>query len=83
MCQPVHKPIDALVIYRRGAPHPLLRAFRWDNRRYDVAETHSVQRERGQEGISLSYLVRCGTDRFAVRLDTTRSRWTLEAIDPS
>ena len=76
-----NEPIDALVIYRRGAPHPLLRAFRWKNHRYDVTSTNLVHREREGETIYLVYSVDCNGDTYALRLDVQRGRWTLEASE--
>ncbi len=83
MIHSVNETIDALVIYRRGAPHPLLHAFRWRDRRYNINETFFVHRERNGETIYLCYSVASGGDRFELRLDTTLGRWTLEAIDAS
>ena len=77
----MNDPIDALVIYRRGAPHPHLRAFRWNDRRYDVTATHLVHCEREGNTVDLVYSVRSGNDTFVVRLDTSRGRWTLETLD--
>jgi hypothetical protein len=76
-----NEPIDALVIYRRGAPHPLLRAFRWKNRRYDVTSTHLIHQEREGETVYLVYSVDCSGETYAVRLDMGRGRWTLEASE--
>ena len=81
MLYPVNEPIDALVVYRSGAPHPLLRAFRWKNRRYDVTSTHLIHREREGETAYLVYSVDCGGDTYVLRLDTRLGRWTLEALD--
>ena len=81
MFQEIREPIDALVIYRRGAPHPLLRAFRWKNRRYDVTSTHLVHREWEGETAYFVYSVDCSGDTYVLRLDTGRGRWTLEALD--
>jgi len=83
MVQPVNESVDTLVIYRRGAPHPLLHAFRWRDRRYNISETFFVHRERSGETICLCYSVGSGSDRFELRLDTGLGRWTLEAIDAS
>jgi len=83
MIQPVNESVDTLVIYRRGAPHPLLRAFRWRDRRYDVSETFFVHRERDGASIHFCYSVGSGSDRFELRLDTEFGRWILEAIDAS
>jgi len=77
----VNEPIDALVIYRRGSPHPHLRAFRWHDRRYDVTATHLVHCEREGDTVDLVYSVTCGDDTCVVRLDTDRGRWTLEALE--
>jgi hypothetical protein len=81
MLTSVNEPIDALVIYRRGAPHPLLRAFRWKNRRYDVSSTHLVHREREGETACLLYSVECSGDTYVLRLDMERGRWTLETLE--
>jgi hypothetical protein len=81
MWRELNEPIDAFVIYRRGAPRPDLRAFRWQDRRYDVSTTEFVHTERSGEAVSLCYSVRCGTEQFAVRFDTAKHRWLLEAID--
>jgi len=77
----VNEPIDALVVYRRGAPHPHLRAFRWNDRRYDVTATHLVHHEREGETVQLVYSVDCSGDTYVLRLDVRRGRWTLEALD--
>jgi len=83
MFQSVNESVDALVIYRRGAPHPLLHAFRWRDRRYNVSETFFVHRERDGETTHLCYSVGSGRDRFELRLNTSLGRWMLEAIDAS
>jgi len=81
MLQTLSEPIDALVIYRRGAPHPLLHAFRWKNRRYDVTAIHLVHEEHEGETQYLCYSLDCSGETFYVRLNTKRGLWTLEAID--
>ncbi len=81
MYQPVQEPIDAYVIYNRGAPHPLLRAFRWGNRRFDVTATNLVYPERDGETHFFCYSVSCGANQFRIRLNANRCLWTLEAID--
>jgi len=81
MLTPMNEPIDALVIYRRGAPHPHLRAFRWNDHRYDVTATHLIHHEREGAAVHLVYSVDCNGDTYVVRLDTGRGRWTLEALD--
>ena len=81
MLQPVHEPIDAYVIYRKEARHPILRAFHWGQRRYDVTAINLVYPEREGKTRYLCYAVSCGKDQFRLRLNTTRSRWTLDAID--
>ena len=83
MFQEIREPIDVLVIYRRGAPHPLLRAFRWNQRRYDVTTTNLVHPKRVGETVYLCYAVSCGSDHFDIRFNTTRNQWRLEAIDTS
>ena len=83
MNQEIREPIDALVIYRRGAPHPLLQAFRWRKRRYDVTETNLVHPKRVGETVFLCYAVSCGSDHFQIRFDTALNRWRLEAMDTS
>ncbi len=83
MFQEIREPIDALVIYRRGAPHPLLRAFRWKQRRYDVTEINLVHPKRVGETVYLCYAVSCGSDHFEIRFNTDRNQWRLEAIDTS
>ncbi|MBU0595745.1 hypothetical protein KJ567_03565 [Candidatus Bipolaricaulota bacterium] len=77
----MNEPVDALVIYRRGAPHPLLRAFRWRHRRYDVTETHLVHREREGETVHRIYSVSCNGETYVLRLDSDRAQWTLESLD--
>jgi hypothetical protein len=77
----VNEPIDALVMHRRGAPHPLLRAFRWKNHRYDVTSTHLVHREQEGETVYLVYSADCNGDTYVLRLDVQRGRWTLEALE--
>ncbi len=81
MLYSVNEPIDALVIYRRGAPHPLLRAFRWKNHRYDVTSTHLIHREREGETVYLVYSVDCDGGTYVLRHDMGRGRWTLEALE--
>ena len=81
MHYPVNEPIDALVIYRCGALHPLIQAFRWRSRRYDVTAIHLVHREREGERVFLLYSVGCRGDTYLLRLDTQRGQWTLEALD--
>ena len=83
MVQPVNESIDALVIYRRGAPPPLLRAFRWRDQRYNISETFFVHREHDGETVYFCYSVGSGSDRFELRLDTGLGRWMLEAVDAS
>lgn len=81
MFQPVQTPIDAYVIYKRGKPYPILRAFRWGTRRFDVTEINLVYPKREGESLFLCYAVSCGSDQFRLRLNTKRSQWTLDAID--
>jgi len=81
MVQPVDEPIDAYVIYQRGAPHPLLRAFRWRNRRFEVTATNLVYPERDGETRFLCYAVSSGANQFRIRLNTNRCQWTLDAIE--
>lgn len=83
MFQEIREPIDVLVIYRRGAPHPLLQAFRWKGRRYNVTETNLVHSKRIGETVLLCYAVSCGCDHFDIRFHTGRHQWLLEAIDTS
>lgn len=83
MFQDIQEPIDALVIYRRGAPHPLLQAFRWKGRRYNVTEVNLVHPKRVGETVHLCYAVSCGHDQFDIRFDTSRNRWHLEGMDTS
>jgi len=79
----IREPIDTLVTYRRGAPHPLLRAFRWKNRRYNVTQTNLVHPKRVGDVVHLCYAVSCGSDHFDIRFDPARHQWHLEAIDTS
>lgn len=81
MLQPIDEPIDAYVVYQRGAPHPILRAFRWKNRRFDVTATNLVHPEREGQTHFLCYAVSCGKNEFRLRLNTTRCVWVLDAID--
>jgi hypothetical protein len=81
MYRPVEEPIEAVVIYKRGAPHPLLRAFRWRHRRFEVTSTNLVHPEREGETLFLCYAVSCGGDQFRLRLNTRRCLWTLDSID--
>ncbi len=81
MYQRVAEQIDAYVIYKRGAPHPILRAFRWGERRFDVTATNLVYPEREGETLFLCYSVSAGRDQFRLRLNTNRGLWTLEEID--
>lgn len=81
MFQPVNQPIDAYVIYKRGKRHPILRAFRWGTRRFDVTAINLVYPEREGETLFLCYAVSCGRDQFHIRLNTNRSLWVLDAID--
>ncbi len=83
MFQEIREPIDALVIYRRGAPHPLLRSFQWKQRRYDVTDTNLVHPKRVGETVFLYYAVSCGSDHFGIRFNTARNQWRLEAMDTS
>ena len=81
MLTSVNEPIDALVMHRRGAPHPLLRAFRWKNRRYDVTSTHLIHEEREGETVYLVYSVDCNGDTYILRHDLRRGQWTLDALE--
>jgi len=81
MYQPISEPIDAYVIYKRGAAHPILRSFRWGTRRFDITSTNLVYPEREGETLFLCYAVSSGKNQFQLRLNTNRSLWTLEAID--
>jgi hypothetical protein len=81
MLQSFSEPVDALVIYRRGAPHPLLQAFRWKNRRYDVSSVHLVHQEKQGETTYLCYSVDCGGDTFFLRLNTQRGVWQIDGIE--
>jgi hypothetical protein len=83
MFEEIREPIDALVIYRRGAPHPLLRTFRWKDRQYEVTETNLVHPKRAGEAVYLYYAVSCGRNHFHIRFDTTRNQWLVEGIDTS
>jgi hypothetical protein len=83
MFQEIREPIDVLVIYRRGAPHPLLHAFRWKGKRYNVTETNLVHPKRMGETVLLCYAVSCGYDHFDIRFHTGRHQWLLEAMDTS
>jgi hypothetical protein len=83
MFQEIREPIDALVIYRRGAPHPLLQAFRWKGQRYDVTATNLVHPKRVGDTVFLCYAVSCGSDHFDIRFHTGRNQWRLEAMDTS
>jgi len=77
----VNEPVDALVIYRRGAPHPHLRAFRWKHRRYDVTTTHLVHREREGEAIHRIYSVSCDKETYVLCFDADHAQWTLETLE--
>jgi|GEM_PF-327226 len=79
--QTLKEPIDAFVIYRRGAPHPLLRAFRWGTNRYDVTSVNLVHRERVGAAVTVCYAVSCGTDHFSICYDPIRGEWALAGID--
>ena len=81
MYHPISEPIDAYVIYKRGATHPILRAFRWGKRRFDITSTNIVYPEKEGETLFLCYSVSSGRDQFRLRLNTSRSQWTLEEID--
>ena len=83
MVQPVNESVDTLVIYRRGAPHPLLRSFRWNQHRYDVTQINLVHSRRVGETVYLCYAVSCGSDHFDIRFNTSRNQWQLETMDTS
>lgn len=73
--------IDAYVIYKHGAKYPILRAFRWKMRRFDITSINLVYPEREGETLFLYYAVSSGRNHFQLRLNTNRCLWTLEAID--
>jgi len=77
MFREVFDPIDALVTFKPGFPHPRLDAFRWGGRRLDVSNTERIETARQ----ALYYVVRALGSRYALRFDLDRSRWLLEAID--
>ncbi len=81
MFQPVNETVDTYVIYKKGMAHPLIRAFRWGGRRYDVTAINLVHPEREGNTLYLCYAVSCGRDQFRLRLNTNRSLWTIDAID--
>lgn len=80
MYKSVAEPIDAYVVYKRGAKHPILKAFHWRTRRFDVTSINLVYEERKGETLFLYYAVSSGQNQFQLRLNTTRCLWTLEAI---
>jgi hypothetical protein len=81
MYQSVEEPIDAYVLYKRGASHPILRSFRWGTRRFDVTATNLVHPEREGQTVFICYAVSCGGNNFRIRLNTNRCLWILDAID--
>ena len=81
MDQTVDEKIDAYVIYPTGAPYPLLRAFRWRNRRFDVTGTHLVYPEHQGQTKLLCYAVSCGSQRCSIRFDTRACHWVLTTIE--
>lgn len=81
MYQSVEEQIDAYVLYKRGASHPILRSFRWGTRRFDVTATNLVHPEREGQTVFICYAVSCGGNHFRIRLNTNRCLWILDAID--
>ncbi len=81
MIRKVGQPVDALVVYRRNQAHPELHSFRWEGRRYEVAETNFVHTEREGETVYLCYSVTSAGDHFHLRLNTRAGRWTLEEME--
>jgi len=44
MYRPINEPIDVLAVFRESGGHPLVKAFRWRDRRYDVELIERVRR---------------------------------------
>ncbi len=80
MYQTVDETVDADVVYKKGAPHPLLRAFYWRQRRFDITRINLVHPKRNGETTFLCYSVSCNGNDFRLRLDTKQCRWVLDAI---
>lgn len=68
-----------MVTFKRGAPYPYLKAFRWNGPRQNVMGIEQVRRHLH----SILYTVRTLEMRYALRFDSNRQRWVLEAIDAS
>ena len=76
----VEEPIDAYVLYKHGAKHPILKAFHWRMRRFEITSINLVYPEREGETLFLCYAVSSETNQFQLRLNTNRSLWILDAI---
>ena len=81
MYQPVNERSDTYVVFKQGSAHPILRAFRWGNRRFDVTSVNLVHPEREGGTLFLCYSVSCGINSFRIRFNTTRCVWTLDAVE--
>ncbi len=81
MYQLICEPVDAYVLYKRGTAHPIVRAFRWRNRRFDITSTDLVHPEREGQTLFLCYTVSSGKNQFRLRLNTNRCLWILDSID--
>jgi len=81
MYQLIGEPVDAYVLYKHGAAHPIVRAFRWRNRRFDITSTDLVHPEKEGQNLFLCYTVSSGKNQFQLRLNTNRCLWILDSID--
>ena len=75
----INEEVDALVQYRRGIRHPILKAIHWKGRKHTIVGAPEI----ASDGHSIYYDARDRSSRFALRFDIERLRWTLEGIDDS
>jgi len=76
----INRPVEALVSFHPDKGFPVLRAFLFDGRRYDVRATNHVYRERDGETIFLCYAVSCPQGDFGLRFNVQKCRWILESV---
>ena len=81
MYQSVSEPIEAYVIYKPDRAEPVLHAFRWRDRRYQITSINLIHSEQSGRTRFVCYSVSCGCNSFRIRLDTERLRWMLDAIE--
>lgn len=77
MWQPIEVEVDALVKFNRCLTYPVLKSIRWNRRRIDFDGAGRVERDRRK----LTYSVRDGEMRYAVRYEFPRQRWVLEGVE--